>query len=128
MTESVHPWRRFYQGTSSLINVVNSTDRNHVVDAEEGRDKLTDAIVFAFANTLTSSTATCSGKKLTDVCMKEDLWWWYAYGTGDDSAVTEEKSRFESLVLDLVKPTWAARKAVEIVRWPVAGASGHWRN
>ena len=46
--------------------VVNSYDRNKVV--------------LAFANTLTSSTATRSSKELTDVRENEDLWWCYADG------------------------------------------------
>ena len=50
-----------------------------------------DAVVLAFANTLTPSIATRSGQKLTELRMNEDLWWWYADGASGDSAVTEGK-------------------------------------
>ena len=37
----VHPlWRDFYQGPSGLIYVVNSNDRNKVVDAEDELNKV----------------------------------------------------------------------------------------
>ena len=75
--------RHFYQGT----------DRHKVVDAKEELnkmmivDEIRDAVVLAFANTLTPSTATRSGKKLTDLRKKEDLWCWHADGACGDSAV-----------------------------------------
>ena len=81
------------QGTSGLIYVANSNGRNKVADAKEElnemiEDEMRDAVVLAFANTLTPSIATRSGKRLTDVGKNEDLWWWCADGAGGDSAVT----------------------------------------
>ena len=49
-------------------------------------DEMHDAVVLAFANTLTPSTAACPGKKLTDVRKNENLWWRHADGAGGDSA------------------------------------------
>ena len=73
-------WRHFYQGTNGLINVVNSNDRNKVVDAQEElnkliEDEMQDAVVLVLANTLTSSTAARSSQDLTDVRKSEDLRW-----------------------------------------------------
>ena len=73
-------WRHFYQGTNGLINVVNSNDRNKVVDAQEElnkliEDEMRDGVVLALGNTLTSSTAARSSQDLTDVSKSEDLWW-----------------------------------------------------
>ena len=64
-------WRHFYQCKRGLIYVVNSGDRNKVVDAPDELSKSVkgealDMVVFAVANTLTSSTVTRSGKELTD--------------------------------------------------------------
>ena len=73
-------WRHFYQGTNGLIYVVNSKDRNKVVDAQEElnkliEDEMRDAVMLVLANTLTSSTAARSSQNLTDVRKSEDLWW-----------------------------------------------------
>ena len=81
------------QGAKGLIYVVNSNDRNKVVDAQEELNKLIevelrDKVVPAFANTLTSSTAACSSQDSTDVRENEDLWWWPADGSDGDIAVT----------------------------------------
>ena len=65
----VHPlWRHFYQGPHGLIHVVNSTDLNKVVDAQEELNNLVknetpDAVVLVLANTLTHSIASCPGQK-----------------------------------------------------------------
>ena len=40
-------------------------------------DKLGDAVVLVFANTLTPSTGTRLGKIMTDVPKCGDLGWWY---------------------------------------------------
>ena len=71
----IHPlWRHFCQVPRGLIHVVNSTDLNKHVDAEEELDSLVtdeiiDTVVLALANTLTPSFATLSDQKL---CMNED--------------------------------------------------------
>ena len=63
----IHPlWRHFYQGPRGLIYVVNSTDLNKNVDAEDELDsfvtnEIFDMVVLALANTLTPSIATLSG-------------------------------------------------------------------
>ena len=72
--------RQFYQGTNGLIYVVKSRDRNTVVGVKEElnkifEEKMRDAVVLAFANALTPSTATRSGKNLTDVQKTGDFWW-----------------------------------------------------
>ena len=54
-------------------------------------DEMHDAVVLAFANTLTYSIATRLGEKMTDVRINEDLWWWHADGAGGDSAFTGGK-------------------------------------
>ena len=105
----VHPlWRHFYQGPRGQIYVANSTDLNKVVDAEEElknlvKNETLDAIVLALANTHTPFVATCSGQKLSDVRMNEDLW----CGMLMKQAVTllslRAKSRLERRVLDFVK-------------------------
>ena len=65
-------------------------------------DEMHDAVVLAFANTLTYSIATRLGKKMTDVRINEDLWWWHADGAGGDSAFSGgAKSRLQRLVLDV---------------------------
>ena len=86
-------WRHFYQGTNGLIYVVNSNDRNKVVDAQEELNKLIEdemrnTVVLAFANSLTSSTAARSSQDLTDVRETEDPWWCCADGSGGNTVVT----------------------------------------
>ena len=82
-------WRHFYQGANDMTSVVNSNDRNKVVDAKEEvnklfEDEMGDAVVLAFAHTVTPSTATRWGKELTDVRKNEDFWWWHEDGAGSD--------------------------------------------
>ena len=55
---------------------------------EPGETKVKNVMIGLDAvGTLTPSTATLSGKNLTDVRKSEDLWWWYADAAGGDSAV-----------------------------------------
>ena len=126
----IHPlWRLFYQGPRGLTNVVNSTDQNKNVDAEEELDnlvmnKIPDTVVLA-----TPSIATLSGQKLSDLCMNEDHWWSYASEAGGESAVTVGKvqPRAPSSRLALAhvrRDNGFGKKA----RWPVAGASRHEHN
>ena len=51
--------------------------------------------MHALDNTLTPSTATLSGQKLSDVCMNKDHWW-YADDAGDDGSVSEGKPQAPS--------------------------------
>ena len=94
----IHPlWRLFYQGPRGLTNVVNSTDQNTNVAAEEELDSLVmneilDTVVLA-----TPSIATLSGQKLSDLCMNEDHWWSYASEAGGESAVTAGKVQARAL-------------------------------
>ena len=56
--DKVRPlWRHFYQAANGLIYVVNSHDRNKVVEANVDlnkmiEDEIRDAVVLAFTNTL----------------------------------------------------------------------------
>ena len=49
-------WRHYYQGTSGLIYVVDSNDRDRIEDAREelnkmlNEDEMRDAVVLVFAN------------------------------------------------------------------------------
>ena len=94
----------------TTINVVNRTDLNKVVDAEEELNNLVtcetpNTVVLALANILTASIVTRSGKKLSDVCMNEDLWWCMLKKLAVTVLSPRAKSRFERLLLDLVKLT-----------------------
>ena len=53
-------------------------------------DEMRDAVVLVFANTLRPSTAIRLGKIMSDV-LNVEIWWWYAGGTGGDSAVAGSK-------------------------------------
>ena len=77
------PVASFLPGTNGLRYVVNGKDGNQVV------------LCSLSPTHFTPSTASRSGKKLTDVRKNEDLWWWYADGAGGDSAVTGARSRLQ---------------------------------
>ena len=112
--------RHFHQGTHGLIHVVNSNDRDRVEDAKEELNKMImrEAVVLAFANTLTHSTATRLGKKLTDVHK------YATFGCGMlvvQAATLEAKSRLQRSLLDVVMLTRPVAEAVGKERRLVAG-------
>ena len=126
-------WRHFYQGTNGLIFVVNSNDRNKVVDAQEElnkliEDEMRDAVVLALDNTCTSSTAARSSQDLTDVRKSEDLWWCCAHGLGGDTAVTGNKVQVPAFGSGLGQADMGYGNVVRMVRWLVMGASRHRRH
>ena len=93
----------------TLIYVVNSNDRNKVLDAKEELIKMIEdemrAVVVAVANTLIPSTATRLGKKLTDMRKKEDLCWWYADGGRRRQCFHREQSPATGKVTSLLAAT-----------------------
>ena len=94
----VYPlWRHFHQGLSGPIYVVNSNDRNKVVDAGEELNKLVkDAIGYGCARSREHTHAL----KLSAVRMNEDVWWGMLMEKAVVLLSPRAKSRPDRLVLD----------------------------
>ena len=91
--DKFHPlWHHCYWGTNGRVYVVDCDDRDRVKEAKEelnktmNEDEMVDSVVHVFANTLTPSTATRLGKRLTFVRQNWHLWWY-----AGDSAVARSE-------------------------------------